>query len=199
MSVMPTVELGPQVDRPLTVADLEELQDEGYRYELDDGVLVVYSAPVIRHQLVVHRLQLLLDDTCPSELMVIPGPGIEMSDIQYRVPDLVIVRTALISMADRSITVPPELAIEVASPSTAHYDRNRKKTVYAEFGIPAYWIVVPDPDQPSITAYDLAGGSYTEVGRAAGDQLFVARSPFPVEIFPAHLVAGPWRRDRPAG
>jgi hypothetical protein len=32
MVVMPTVEMGPQVDRPLTVADLEELQDEGYRY-----------------------------------------------------------------------------------------------------------------------------------------------------------------------
>jgi Putative restriction endonuclease len=104
MVVMPTVELGPQVDRPLTVADLEQIQDEGYRYELDDGVLVVYSAPVIRHQVVVHRLQLLLDDACPSELMVLPGPGIEISDIPYRVPDLVIMRTTLVSMADRSIT-----------------------------------------------------------------------------------------------
>jgi Uma2 family endonuclease len=27
-----------------------------------------------------------------------------------------------------------------------------KKTGYAQFGIPAYWIVVPDPDQPSMTA-----------------------------------------------
>ncbi len=194
MAVMPTVEMGPQVDRPLTVADLEELQDEGYRYELDDGVLVVYSAPVIRHQVVVHRLQLLLDGTCPSEFMVIPGTGIEISEIQYRVPDLVIVRTALVSMADRSITTPPDLVIEVASPSTAAYDRNRKKAVYAEFGIPAYWIVDPDPDRPAITEFRLAGTAYAERGTATGRERFATDAPFPVQIVPADLVAGPWRR-----
>jgi Uma2 family endonuclease len=191
MVVMPTVELGPQVDRPLTVADLEQIQDEGYRYELDDGVLVVYSAPVIRHQVVVHRLQLLLDDACPSELMVLPGPGIEISDIPYRVPDLVIMRTTLVSMADRSITTPPELAVEVASPSTASYDRNRKKTVYADFGIPVYWIVVPDPERPSIAEYQLTDGSYAQTSFAAGAQRFSSQALFPLEIVPAELVAGP--------
>jgi Uma2 family endonuclease len=194
MVVMPTVDLGPQVDRPLTVADLEELQDEGYRYELDDGVLVVYSAPVVRHQVVVHRLQLLLDGTCPSEFMVIPGTGIEISDIQYRVPDLVIVRTALVSMADRSIMTPPELVIEVASPSTAAYDRNRKKAVYAEFRIPSYWIVVPDPQRPSITEFRLAGDAYAEIRTATGKERFATDMPFTAEVVPAELVAATWRR-----
>jgi Uma2 family endonuclease len=194
MVVMPTVDLGPQVDRPLTVADLEELQDEGYRYELDDGVLVVYSAPVVRHQVVVHRLQLLLDGTCPSEFMVIPGTGIEISDIQYRVPDLVIVRAALVSMADRSIMTPPELVIEVASSSTAAYDRNRKKAVYAEFGIPSYWIVVPDPQRPSITEFRLTGGAYAEIRTATGKEWFATDVPFTAGVVPAELVAATWRR-----
>jgi Uma2 family endonuclease len=91
------------------------------------------------------------------------------------------------------VTRPPELVVEIASPSTAHYDRNRKKTVYAEFGIPAYWIVVPDPSKPSITAYGLTGRVYAEVGQAAGEQRFAATTPFPVDIVPAELVAGRWR------
>jgi len=37
------------------------------------------------------------------------------------------------------VTRPLELAIEIASPSTAHYDGGRKKDVYAEFGIPGRW------------------------------------------------------------
>jgi hypothetical protein len=67
--------------------------------------------------------------------------------------------------------------------------------VYADFGIPAYWIVVPDPDQPSNTAFSLAGDVYAEDGRAQGEERFARRSPFPVEIVPVDLVSGSWRRE----
>jgi hypothetical protein len=43
-------------DRPLTVEDLYLLPDDGNRYELDDGLLVVSLAPVVGHQAVVHQL-----------------------------------------------------------------------------------------------------------------------------------------------
>ena len=193
MGVMTAPQLWPVVDRPLTVADLELTPDDGCRYELDDGVLVVSPAPAFAHQVALQRLLVLLDAACPSEFQVVPGPGVEMSEINYRIPDLVIVRAASIAITDTNVTRPPELAVEIASPSTAHYDRNRKKTVYAEFGIPAYWIVTPDPDRPSIMAYALTGGSYAEVGRSAGEQPFIATTPFPAEIVPAELVAGNWR------
>ena len=39
---------------------------------------------------------------------------------------------------------PPELVVEVASPRTRLYDRNRKKDVYEGFGIPTYWIIEPE-------------------------------------------------------
>ena len=49
----------------------------------------------------------------------------------------------------QQFVLPPELAVEVASPSTAAYDANRKTAVYTGFGIPSYWIFVPDPSPGS--------------------------------------------------
>jgi Uma2 family endonuclease len=193
MSVMTAPQFVLPVDRPLTVADLDLTPDDGCRYELDDGVLVVSPAPVTIHQRVLHRLEFLLETACPPEFELLPGPGVEISEIQYRIPDLVVVRSASIGVTDKNVTRPPELVVEIASPSTAHYDRGRKKTVYAEFGIPGYWIVVPDPDRPTLTAYTLTRDSYTEVGRAAGGQRFASATPFPVEIVPAALVTAHWR------
>jgi Uma2 family endonuclease len=196
MSVMTAAQFLLPVDRPLTVADLDLTPDDGQRYELDDGVLVVSAGPMLIHERVRLRLEVVLETSCPSDFFVVGAPGVEMSEIQYRIPDLVVVRAGSVGIADRSVTSPPALVVEVASPSTANYDRNRKKVVYAEFGIPAYWIVDPDPDQPSITAFTLEGSSYAETAQAAGQQRFAASSPFRVEIVPADLIAGPWRRAR---
>lgn len=193
MSVMTASQFVLPMDRPLTVADLDLTPDDGRRYELDDGVLVVSPAPMPIHQLVLHRLQVILDAACPPGFQLLPGPGVEMNEIQYRIPDLVVVRSDSIAITDKNLSRRPELVVEIASPSTAHYDRNRKKAVYAEFGIPAYWIVTPDPVRPSLTAFGLVEGAYAEVGHAAGEQRFVTTTPFPLEFVPADLVAGPWR------
>ena len=134
------------------------------------------------------------DHECPPGFELLPGPGVVMSEIQYRIPDLVVVRAGTVGFTDKNVTKPPELVVEIASPSTAHYDRGRKKAVYAEFGIPAYWIVVPDPDQPSLTAYTLTGDGYAEVGRAAAEQQFATATPFPGEIVPAALMTAHWLR-----
>jgi Uma2 family endonuclease len=83
---------------------------------------------------------------------------------------------------------PPALAVEVASPRTRLYDRNRKKDVYEQFGIQAYWIVEPDPDKPELTAFQLRDGRYEQVAQVAGDEAFHAEPPFPVTVTPSELV-----------
>jgi Uma2 family endonuclease len=193
MAVMTEQRLLP-ADRPLTVADLDDTPDDGQRYELDDGVLVVSPAPMVIHQVVLTRLEVLLGAACPPDFMIAGGPGVEISDIQYRISDLVVLRAGSVAITDWNVTRPPELVVEIASPSTAKYDRNRKKVVYAEFGFPAYWIVVPDPDRPSISEYRLSGAAYREIGTASGPDAFATDFPFPVRICPAELTAGPWRQ-----
>jgi hypothetical protein len=47
---------------------------------------------------------------------------------------------------------------------------------------------VIDPDEPSLTAWQLRGGEYVEVAHVVGDQEFEAVTPYPVRIIPARLV-----------
>jgi Uma2 family endonuclease len=63
---------------------------------------------------------------------------------------------------------PPALVVEVASPRTRLYDRNRKKDVYQGFGISAYWIVEPDRDRPELTVFELRSGAYEQTAHVTG-------------------------------
>ncbi len=181
-------------DRPLTVEDLGLLPDDGNRYELDDGILLVSPSPVAGHQAVVMILSSTLHMASPPEYRVLPEFGVTISQIQYRIPDIVVVRSGDVRFETASAAKAPALVVEVASPSTAAYDRNRKKDVYAGFGIASYWIVKPDVAKPSITAFELRRGAYRQIAEATADEVFKPMRPFPYEIVPSALVAGPWQR-----
>jgi Uma2 family endonuclease len=171
-----------------TVDDLDRMPDDGRRYELVDGVLIVSPAPQVPHQLVLAELIVLLHGACPPGLYVVPGPGARMSVDTELIPDLVVIRQDQLS-APR-VTRPPLLAVEIQSPSTALFDLNTKKAVYERFSIESYWIVAPDVDQPELIAFEFRDGRYEQVAHVSGGKPFRAQRPFPVEIVPSRLVAG---------
>jgi len=76
----------------------------------------------------------------------------------------------------------------VASPRTRLYDRNRKKDVYQDFGIPAYWIVELSRDHPELTVFELRSGAYEQTAHVIGGEEYRAAVPFPVTIVPSQLV-----------
>ncbi len=174
-------------DRMLTVDDMADMPDDEFRYELDDGVLIVSPAPTPLHQLALTRLTGLLLAACPPEFLVLIGPGINIGKFQHRVPDLTVLRAE--SFQSAFLDEPPVLAVEVASPRTRVYDRGRKKDVYEKFGIRSYWIVEPDDERPGLTAFELRRGRYAQVAHVTGGELFEAARPFPVTVVPAALVA----------
>jgi Uma2 family endonuclease len=186
MDAMTAPDVWSGQDRMLTVEDMENMPDDEFRYELDDGVLIVSPAPSTLHQLAVARLTVILSAACPAEMVVLPGVGVNITKFQHRVPDVAVVR------ADSLETVfqetPPELAVEVASPRTRLYDQNRKKDVYQGFGIPAYWIVEPDRDHPELTVFELRSGAYVQAAHVTGDEEYRALVPFAVTIVPSSLV-----------
>ncbi len=188
MGVVTIAEAWPTISRPFTVHDLDRMPDDGRRYELVDGVLIVSPAPSVPHQLVLTALIVSLEQARPSDVRVLPGPGVRMSMETELIPDVVAVRFEHIGRV--RITEPPLLAIEVRSPSTALVDLNIKKAVYERFGIESYWIVVPDVDKPELIVFELRDGRYEQVAHVAGDESFAASKPFPVEVVPSQLVRG---------
>jgi Uma2 family endonuclease len=120
---------------------------------------------------------------------VIAEPAVLITRITEFDPDIVVIRRELLREA--KVTEPPLLIVEVRSPSTALIDLNRKKAAYEQFGVPSYWIVDPDPDEPDLTVFELGpDGRYVEKGRVHGHTPFRAVKPFAVDVVPARLVAG---------
>jgi Uma2 family endonuclease len=188
MSVVSIAEAWPLPGKPFTVAELDRMPDDGHRYELLDGVLVVSPRPTPAHQVVAFTLASILDRAAPPEWQVVPEPAVMVSRDTEFSPDIVVVGRDQLS--GTKITQPPILAVEVRSPSTALIDLNRKKAAYERFGVPSYWVVIPDQGNPELIAFELRDGRYEEAGRVGGDEPFGARRPFVVEVVPARLVAG---------
>ena len=175
----------PPRGRPLTKADLGAMPDDGRRYELMDGVLIVSPAPSWRHQRVVLLIASHLHQLCPPELMAFVAPlDVTYADDTVLQPDVLVVRRS--DLGERELEGGPLLAIEVLSPSTKHIDLASKRTRYEAEGCPSYWVI--DPLAPSIVCWELTDGAYVEVARAGGEEPVSLTRPFPVSFAPADLV-----------
>jgi Uma2 family endonuclease len=186
MSVVTIAEAWPAAGRPFTVAELDRMPDDGRRYELLDGVLIVSPRPTTIHQVVAGRLYGVLSGACPEDLCVVPEPAVELDPQTEFDPDLVVVRLDQIGGA--KFTAPPLLAVEIRSPSTALVDLNRKKIAYERFGVASYWIVNPEPPEPELTVFELRDGRYALVATASGQ--LIADRPFAVSIHVGRLTEG---------
>lgn len=170
--------------RPLTRADLATMPDDGHRYELIDGTLIVTPGPSFAHQRVASRLvRLLIDPPAHLELLFAPF-DIPLADDTVLQPDIVVVT----SVEDAYDPGDPDLvlAVEVLSPSTRLIDLNLKKARLEQAGIASYWAV--DPLEPMLIAWELRDGTYVEVARVHGEETWTATQPFEVTICPADLV-----------
>ena len=172
--------------RPFTRADLDAMPDNGYRYELLDGMLLVSAAPVPRHQVVSGNLHLLLRAACPPDLQVLYAPvDVVLADDTVLEPDLLVAPRSQFS--DKDLPGAPLLAVEVLSPSTRRVDRLLKRDRYEEAGCLSYWLV--DPVEPSVLVLELEGGRYVERGRVEGDQALEVARPYPMTVVPTALLA----------
>lgn len=147
-----------------TIEDLRRLPDDGNRYEIIGGELLVTPAPSGLHQRAVLELALALRDhfgaNAPLEIRIAPSDVIFSGPTLVQ-PDLVVIPAMSGEEARRrSDTGPPLLAVEVLSPRTARVDRIAKREMYRTEAVPEYWIVdldariverwTPDDDRPEV-------------------------------------------------
>lgn len=173
-------------DRPWTVADLADLPDDGLRYELVDGTLLVSAAPSKLHQRVVGNLYLLLRAACPPALEVFLAPtDYQPTSTRSLQPDLLVVRRD--DPGEAAVTTPLALAVEVLSPSSRSIDTVLKRALYEQAGVAQYWVV--DPQEPSITVWRRRAAGFGEPAVASGDVALALDAPVPVVVRPGELLS----------
>lgn len=165
--------------------DLDAMPDDGHRYEIIDGTLIVTPAPSASHQVIVVNLVVALKTACTSAYQVLTAPfDVALTADTVVRPDVLVARRS--ELTERDLPAAPALTVEVLSPSTRRVDLTLKRARYEAAGSPSYWVV--DPDGPIITTWQLREGQYVETGHAEADEVLTADLPFPVDIVPARLL-----------
>lgn len=170
-----------------TIADLERFPNDGNRYELLDGVLLVTPAPSHAHQIIVNRLQLRL-----TQAVVIPAKGQVVGPGAIAVPPKTQLQPDILVHPDRyPIDSKWEdidehwLAVEVLSRSSRVYDREFKRDAYIALGVHEVWLVDRWNKQVEVSDARRSGVIVRDVLHWRAPQL-----PFDVEILLNDVFAG---------
>jgi Uma2 family endonuclease len=145
------------------------LPDDGNRYEIIDGVLYVSPPPSPKHQDSLLNLSVSLMGFIRGggrgRLFLSPV-GLLMPHARPVQPDAFFLKTDNPAQIDweRHVEGVPDLVIEVASPSTAGYDRREKQDAYARAGVLEYWIVDPWGRTIEVLLLDRSSGAYHSLG-----------------------------------
>jgi len=134
--------------------------------QLIDGEVVIGMLPIPRHQAIVREILVLFAlrarqtggtaYSSPIEVYLDEHNVFE-PDVLYLTPD------SACQIGEKRLTGAPNLIVEVLSPSTTKYDREKKYHAYQRHGVDEYWIV--DPANEAIEVYTLdADGAFVRQG-----------------------------------
>lgn len=130
--------------KPFTYDDYASLP-EGSGYELVGGQIIREPAPGTAHQRVVRRLAVALTQfvTAGNLGEVLFSPiDVYFTETETYQPDIVFVSSHRLNIiGEKRLEGPPDVVMEVLSPSTGYYDLTHKKNVYERAGVKEYWIV----------------------------------------------------------
>jgi Uma2 family endonuclease len=174
--------------RTWTYEDLFTLPDDGKRYEIIEGELFEMPAANSEHAIAIANLMFMLGPVVRSlgGLILTAPLDVFLRGANPVQPDVVVLLAdRLHQISKRGIEGPPNLLMEVLSPSNPDHDRIRKRLLYARGGVDEYWLV--DPEARTIDVLMRDGDAFRLLVRASGDEL-VRSAIFPDLSFPASAV-----------
>jgi Uma2 family endonuclease len=139
----------------ISVEEFDRLEEEEFRYELDEGELITMTRPGTDHGRIQRRLlivlQTYLDDRGGGEAF---GPDIlfVLGTNTKRAPDVSVVFRAIGSV--KEITGAPDIAAEILSPSNTKKEMRRKVSQFFATGCKLAWII--DPKTRTVEVWDSA-------------------------------------------
>ena len=135
--------------RKISLAEFLSLPEDDsspVKYELEFGELVEVTRPTWEHNELIFALGALLQQYVRSRrLGRVSGDVLvildEAKDLAYA-PDIVFVATEnLERIREGKVYGPPDLVVEVLSPTTMQRDVGKKKRIYHAYGVQWYWVV----------------------------------------------------------
>lgn len=187
------------ISRRATYADIEAAP-EGVIAEIIEGELVTQPRPAPRHNSAATGL---IGQLFGPFQRGRGGPGgwffLFENEVKFGddllVPDVAAWRSERLTGLPETnwMTVRPDFVCEVVSRSTENRDRNAKRRIYAQAGVPHYWLV--DPRWQTLEAFELANGEWRALGNWRSDDE-VRAAPFDSLTF---SLADLWPFDKPLG
>jgi len=174
MSIISTIKM--------TARQFLELGEDpvGVRLELVDGEVAVSPSATPNHSYTEKILSAILVTHVRSKNLGRLYGDVDtlLGRYDVRRPDLIYFsRKRLDLVGEKAMEGPPDLCVEIISPSSRLVDRRDKFKQYAAAKIPFYWIV--DPLEQTAEAFKLIRGKgYKQIGRGKGSDV-VSFQPFP--------------------
>lgn len=186
----PWAEIVPNIG-PMTVEKMRTLPDDGWQYEVVEGVLVrvggsSYRATRLAGRLFAALLAFVLahglgDVTPPDGTYDLDATGKSTTGL---VPDVGFISAnhlALIQDPDKAIPFAPDLAVEVASTNQSRRAMSAKAMRYLDAGTQIVWIIYPRWQQVEVwRSRDAQPSSILSVGDVLDGESVVAGFSYPV-------------------
>jgi Uma2 family endonuclease len=186
----------PDMDAPsprfhgqrMTPEQFAALPDDDQRYEYIKGEVKAMSPAGGRHGGIATRLVILLGQTLDeSDHIFDSSTGYRLPNDDVLSPDVSVILAGRLPDEVEPIgfiEIPPELAVEIISPSDRYADVLEKVQIYLNWGVSAVWVVEPEQRQIMVHTAE-------QIVRVHGDDALVGGDAIPNfsarldEIFPA--------------
>ncbi len=173
--------------KKITVKELFEMElEEGYFYELLNGIIVKKQAPSPQHQEASGNIHAAMHTFIKTNLLgkCYTSPiDVFFDKHNNSQPDILFIRKdRQFIITKNGIEGHPDLIVEVISPSSVRHDKVTKKALYLTFGVSEYWLV--DPIYHTVEIYGLENSEYVLKASAVefGEVESVVLEGFKIEI-----------------
>jgi len=154
--------MAPQTATRMTYEEFMSLPDDGKRYELIEGELVLNPSPVTQHQRIQRKILVALDNylTARGGGEVFGAPfDVVLNDETVLDPDVMVILSDRASiLGPKNVQGAPDICVEVLSPGTRRKDELVKRRLYEQHGVTEYWIV--DPEAEIVRIHRRAGPAF---------------------------------------
>jgi Uma2 family endonuclease len=147
----------------MTAAAYFSLPETVLPEQVIEGEYMRLPTPPLAHQRVRANLLRILDKLLTEGKLCAAPLDVVFDNFNIVQPDVLwLAEPSRCQIVNDRLYGPPELVVEILSPSTARYDRVVKFQLYERHGVPEYWIV--DLDARTVEVWQLVDAHYQRVG-----------------------------------